>query len=58
MTLNLKNKDAQKIIYKLIEEADVFIENYVPGKLDKFGLGWEQLKKLNPRLIYCSVTGE
>lgn len=58
VVLNLKNKEAMKIMYKLIEDADVFVENYVPGKLEKFGLGWEQLKKINPRLIYCSVTGE
>ncbi len=58
VVLNLKNKDAMKVMYKLIEDADVFVENYVPGKLEKFGLGWEQLKKINPRLIYCSVTGE
>ncbi|BEI81156.1 hypothetical protein CcaverHIS002_0203160 [Cutaneotrichosporon cavernicola] len=55
--LNLKNKEAMKVMYKLIQDADVFVENYVPGKLEKFGLGWEKLKEINPRLIYCSVTG-
>ncbi|KIR54325.1 L-carnitine dehydratase/bile acid-inducible protein F [Cryptococcus gattii Ru294] len=57
LTLNLKSVEGQKIIKRLIEEADVLVENYVPGKLKKFGLSWEEVKEMNPRLIYCSITG-
>jgi len=42
----------------MLKDADVFIENYVPGKLEKFGLSYEQVREINPRIIYCSVTGE
>ncbi|KAE8541123.1 hypothetical protein D1P53_002477 [Cryptococcus gattii VGV] len=57
LTLNLKSVEGQKIIKRLIKEADVLVENYVPGKLKKFGLSWEEVKEMNPRLIYCSITG-
>ncbi|WVN86791.1 uncharacterized protein L203_101963 [Cryptococcus depauperatus CBS 7841] len=57
LTLNLKSKVGKNIVKRLIEQADVLVENYVPGKLDKFGLSWEEVKKMNPRLIYCSITG-
>ncbi|GFZ45634.1 hypothetical protein JCM24511_03362 [Saitozyma sp. JCM 24511] len=57
LTLNLKSREGQDIARRLVQQADVLVENYVPGKLDKFGLSYSQLSPLNPRLIYCSVTG-
>lgn len=45
------------IIYELAQKSDVLIENYVPGKLKKYGLDYEQIKEIAPKLIYCSLTG-
>lgn len=45
------------MVYDLARNCDVLIENYVPGKLDKLGLGYENMKKISPSLIYCSITG-
>lgn len=50
-------KNGLDVIYDLAQTCDVLIENYVPGKLDKLGLGYEQVKKFAPKLIYCSITG-
>ncbi|OCF36651.1 L-carnitine dehydratase/bile acid-inducible protein F [Kwoniella heveanensis BCC8398] len=57
LTLNLKSNKGREVIHRLIEQADVLVENYVPGKLEKFGLGYGTVRKLNPRLVYCSITG-
>ncbi|KAJ3792427.1 CoA-transferase family III domain-containing protein [Lentinula aff. detonsa] len=57
VTINFKDPAGLKIIYKLIEQADILVENYIPGKLAKLGLGWEKCHKINPRLIYASITG-
>ncbi|MBW8755922.1 MAG: CoA transferase, partial [Sphingomonadales bacterium] len=57
ITLNHSKPEGQEIIRKLIETADVLIENYKVGDLKRFGLDYETLKQINPRLIYCSVTG-
>ncbi len=57
MTLNLKDENAIKIIYKLVEEYDIVIEQFRPGVMAKLGLDYESLKKINPRLIYGSLTG-
>lgn len=46
-----------ELIYDLAKTCDVLIENYVPGKLDKLGLGYEEMRKVAPQLIYCSITG-
>ena len=43
---------------KLAAHCDVLIENYIPGQLEKMGLSYQQIKKHNPRLIYCSITGQ
>lgn len=53
--INLKT--GRKIIYELAKKCDVLVENYVPGKLSKLGLGWEEMKKVAPQLVYCSLTG-
>lgn len=50
-------KEGKDIIYELAKKSDVLIENYVPGKLGKMGLGYEDLSKVAPRLVYCSLTG-
>ncbi|WWC89972.1 uncharacterized protein L201_004901 [Kwoniella dendrophila CBS 6074] len=57
LTLNLKSEKGKEIIHKLVKEADVLVENYVPGKLKQFGLSYEQVQIINPKLIYCSITG-
>jgi alpha-methylacyl-CoA racemase len=57
INLNLKNPKAGKIIHQLIAEYDVLIEQFRPGVMKKLGLDYETLKKINPALIYCSLTG-
>lgn len=57
MTVNIKSIDGQKIIRKLVNISDVFVENFRTGVLDKLGLGYDDLHKLNSRLIYCSISG-
>lgn len=56
LTLNLKHEPAREILKKLVAEADIFIENYRPGAFEALGLGYVELSKINPRLIYCSVS--
>ena len=55
--VDLKSEDGKAAVLQLIEGADVFIENFRPGALDRLGFGWEALHALNPRLIYCSEKG-
>ena len=57
ITLNLKSEEGLEIAHKLIAGADVMIENFRPGAMDKLGLGYDQLKELNDQLIYCSEKG-
>lgn len=57
MTLNLKSVRGQKILKALVKDADVLVENYRTGALNELGLGYDELKAINPRLIYCSLTG-
>jgi len=57
VTINLKSPEGQEIIRKLAVQSDIVVENYKVGTLDKIGLGYEDLKKDNPGLIYCSITG-
>ncbi len=56
LCIDLKDKRGLAMMLKLVETADVFVENYRPGALDKLGLGYAALSKLNPRLVYCSVS--
>ena len=57
LSIDLKSESGMVVVRKLIETADVVIENFRPGAMDKLGLGYEELKTLNPRLIYCSHKG-
>jgi crotonobetainyl-CoA:carnitine CoA-transferase CaiB-like acyl-CoA transferase len=57
ITLNLKSPEGRELFRRLAEEADVLVENYRPGAMEKLDLGYEELKLLNPGLIYCSITG-
>jgi crotonobetainyl-CoA:carnitine CoA-transferase CaiB-like acyl-CoA transferase len=57
IAVDLKSKEGQEIILKLIKSADVLTENFRPGAMDKLGFGYEDIKKLKPELIYCSLKG-
>lgn len=57
ITLDLKTGEGREILKKLVATADVLAENYRAGKLSELGLGYEDLSKINPQLIYCSMTG-
>ena len=57
LTLNLKAPEGREILYKLVKEADVFGQNFRPGAAEKNGFGYEDLKKINPKLVYMSISG-
>jgi len=57
ITLNLKDSEDVAVLHALVKTADVLIENYRPGVADRLGAGWEELRALNPRLIYASISG-
>jgi formyl-CoA transferase len=57
LTLNLKKGEAQQIFKRLVRDADVVVENFRPGVMDRFGLSYAALRELNPRLIYCAISG-
>uniref|UniRef100_A0A2K5VFH8 Succinyl-CoA:glutarate-CoA transferase n=2 Tax=Cercopithecinae TaxID=9528 RepID=A0A2K5VFH8_MACFA len=57
IAVNIKDPKGVKIIKELAAVCDVFVENYVPGKLSAMGLGYEDIDKIAPHIIYCSITG-
>ena len=57
ITVNLSKPEGQQLVRELAKDVDVLVENYKVGDLARYGLGYDDLAKLNPRLIYCSVTG-
>ena len=57
ITLDLKTRDGKKIFKELVKECDVLLENFRPGTMKKLGLGYDELKKINPRLIYSAISG-
>jgi crotonobetainyl-CoA:carnitine CoA-transferase CaiB-like acyl-CoA transferase len=57
LTLNLKSRRGQEIAQRLVAKADVVVENFLPGEMDKINLGYQKLAAVNPRLIYVSNTG-
>src|SRR5215510_7420859 len=57
LALNLKTKNARDVFYKLVETADILVENYRPGVTKRLGIDYDMLVKINPRLIYASISG-
>ena len=57
ITLNLKKEKAKTIFIKLVETADILVENFRPGVMGRLGVGYDKLKEINPRLIYCAISG-
>ncbi|KAM9960493.1 hypothetical protein ACTFIW_009635 [Dictyostelium discoideum] len=57
IALDISTKEGQDIVYSLAKESDVFIENFKVGGLKKYSLDYETIKKINPSIIYCSITG-
>ncbi len=57
IVLNLKAPEAQEIFYKLAKDADVIVEEFRPGVVKRLGVDYDTIKKINPRIVYCSVTG-
>ena len=57
MFLNLKKPKAVEAVKKLVAEYDIVVEQFRPGVMDKLGVGYEALREVNPRLIYCAITG-
>ena len=57
VTLNLKSAEGRAILHRLIARADIFGQNFRPGAAEKNGFGWEELRQVNPRLVYVSISG-
>ena len=57
IALDLKTNEGHRIALQLLERADVLVENFVPGVMDRLGLGYQTISKMNPRMIYCSISG-
>ena len=57
LCIDLKSDEGREIAHKLIADADILIENFRPGAMEKLGFGYEALSKTNPRLVYCSLKG-
>ena len=56
VSINLKSAAGKAVLAKMLASADVLIENYRPRPLERFGLGYETLRKMNPTLVYCQFT--
>lgn len=57
LVVDLKDPDWVAVVLRLLDEADVLIESFRPGVMDRLGLGWERLHERNPQLVYCSLSG-
>ena len=57
VTLNLKAPEGREILRKLVARADIFGQNFRPGTAEKNGFGYKELKKVNPKLVYISISG-
>lgn len=57
MTVDLTDENGQDTIRALVRSADVVVENFISGKMEQFNLGYEALKQINPKLVYCAISG-
>lgn len=57
LSINLREQKSKEIIFELIKDADVIVENFRPGVMDRLGFGYEEVKKHNPKIVYCSCSG-
>ncbi|GAA4964211.1 CaiB/BaiF CoA-transferase family protein [Algibacter aquimarinus] len=57
LSIDIKSEEGKEIIYKLVKDTDVVVENFRPGVMARLGFGYEDLKKINPSVIYCSASG-
>lgn len=57
LTLNMKAEEGKEVLRRLVKDADVVLEGFRPGVMDRLSLGYEDLRKVNPRIIYCAITG-
>ncbi|HOA36418.1 MAG TPA: CoA transferase [Bacillota bacterium] len=57
VTLNIKNRKGLEIARKLVSKCDILVENFAPGVMERFGLGYEEASKINPGIIYASISG-
>ena len=57
LALSLKSEEGREIVTKLIKNSDIFFEAFVPGTMERLGFGYDAVKKINPRIIYCSFSG-
>ncbi len=57
LTVDVKKEQGREIVFRLVRESDVFFENYAPGVAERLGFGYGALSEINPRLIYCSISG-
>ena len=57
VTVNLKHGKGKDLLKRLVEGADVLVENFRPGVMDRLGVGWPVLREVNPRLVYCAISG-
>ena len=57
VTVNLKSDTGKAVLRRLVASADVLVENFRPGVMDRLGLGYAELRAINPRLVYCAISG-
>ena len=57
LALDLKSPKGREVYERLVADSDVLIENFRPGVMERLGLGWDHLREINPRLVYCRITG-
>ncbi|PFD45333.1 CoA transferase [Bacillus cereus] len=57
IAINLKEEEGKEVLRQLVEEADIFLEGFRPGVLKRLGFGYEQVKEINPQIVYCSLSG-